>query len=123
MVFPRMYLLQDPTNSGLALSHHNEEILNNEALCGEFIYDLNVSQPLLVCAHFILALHNVYALPAKDPPSLIGRREIKIEDGLMILLLRVTGAIIAIILLEILVTVVGRPSGSMHVRRVKDHHI
>jgi hypothetical protein len=108
---------------GFVAPNDNKEIFHDEAAFGQFVYDLDVRQPLLVGAHLILAFHNVNPLAFQNPAGLTSGPEIKVQNGLVIFLPAIRGGIVVVVLLKILVPIMRRAARGVHVGRVKDHNI
>ena len=49
-----MSLSEKAAHSWFPVPHNYKEILNNKAIALEFVDNLNMSQPLLICANLIL---------------------------------------------------------------------
>src|ERR1700686_580293 len=79
-------------------------------------------QSLLVCADLILPLHNQDATLSQDSIGLSTTSEVKIQDCFVILLLRL-GAVVDVVKFEVLMVLMSRSSGCVHVRRVNHNAI
>ena len=118
-----MKLLQYATHPGFVAPNDHEEIFHEEADLGQFVYDLDVRQALLIGAHLVLAFHNVNPLALQDPVGLMSGPEIKVQNRLMIFLAAIRGGIVLIVLLKILVPIMRRAARGVHVGGIKNHNI
>jgi hypothetical protein len=123
VVLSGVKLLEDATHPGFVVPNDNEEVFHEEADSGQFVYELDVRQTLLIGAHLILAFHNVNALAFQNPVGLMSGLEIKVQNRLMIFLSAIRGGIVVVVLLEILVPIMGRAARAVHVGGIKNHNI
>lgn len=123
MVFTGVQLPEDTAHAGLIPANADEQIFGDKAYLRQFVDDLYVREPLLVGAHFILAFHNVNAVGLQHATSLVRAPEVKVENSLVIFLPSVLSGIVIIVLLEVLMVLMGRPSGRVPVWRIKNNAI
>jgi len=122
MVLPGMNLADHSAYTRPAIAYEHENVLRHEPFRRKIVDDLDVSQPLLVCADLVHALYDIYPLVAKNATGFNGCAEIQIQDRFMVLLVGLCD-VVSVISLVILMTHMSRPAGRVHVRRIEDYAI
>lgn len=61
MVLSSVFLFKNTTHARSVLPDHDEQIFRKEASLCVFVDDFNVGKPLLIGAHFILALNDQFS--------------------------------------------------------------
>jgi hypothetical protein len=118
-----MHLPEDAANPGPVHANHHKQVLHHKSHPAEFVDDLDVGQPLLVGAHFVLAFYYVDSIWLEDAVGFPCAHEVEVKDRLVILLRAVLSPVVGVIDLEVLVLLVGSPARCVHVRRVKNHAV
>jgi predicted ATP-dependent Lon-type protease len=73
-----MNLLQDAADPGLVAPNDHEQVFHDKTHLGQLVYELDMRQPLLIGANFILAFDNVSSLIFQHPVGLAGRFEVEV---------------------------------------------
>jgi len=78
-------------------------------------------QPLSIGAHFILAFDYQDAIFPEHSIRFLSAFEVQVQNRLVIFDGRILSSVVLVVPLKILVVLVRRTTGSVHVRWVKDH--
>lgn len=81
MVLARVFLFFQARDNRLICTHHDEQVFAVKTVGGIFIYNLNMGQPLPICAYFILALHNKHSIRFQYPMRLAAGFKVQIQYG------------------------------------------
>lgn len=124
MVFARVDLFDDSTDSRTILSKKNKNIFDHKALFCILVNQLHVCQSLLIRANLIGAFHDKNTFTPQDTPRLTTGRKIQVQNRFVVLLVRpVPRTVIPVVALIVLVANMRGSARSMHVGRIKHHAI
>jgi hypothetical protein len=114
-----MRLSQHPADARPIVPKHDEKIVNLESHRGQLVDDLDVGEPLPVGADFILAFYDQNAAGFQHAKRFPRAAEIQVQHRLVVLLGRMSGAVVVVVLFVVLVVLVRRSPWRVHIRGIE----
>lgn len=122
MILPGVRLRQYPTDSRPTIANDNEQVFTPKTILLQLVYQFDVGQALLISADFVLALNDVTASFTQDAPRLPRRREIQIQNSVVVFLCGVRLIVLVIPFVILMVDVSSTPR-RMHVWGIEDNAV
>jgi hypothetical protein len=124
MVLAGMNLFEHTADARFASAHHDKQVFTDEADRRQLVDDFHMCEPLLVGAHFILALHDAQAFRTQDPPGFAGAVKVQVQNSFVVLLFcPIAGLVVPVIALIVLMPHMSGSTRRVHVGGIENEAI